>query len=331
MPSQESLSFGHRIKRGWAELVHSVDAWRGWPSLRKAALVGEIDNKIFVDGADIDDPKIGKSRAFPMAQEIVVDKERSAPAGVGKKVDGVFFRDSPKLVFNVAFSCADSNPFFPGAYGDPTSIWFNVFFGYYEIDVAQRAWGRPFGYENDEKTIRWDDILKIGKSDWNYFSNWVYGVPDKYIRPTNDIADPLTKRTFHGRVPVGAKKFDLMEVNHAQVVTAYTAKNGAQLVDEDLIFSPAWRIAFGKPHPRPEFKESFFPARMTAKLYMCFDKKHDDVDFGEPVYRTFLFGGTINEDWAKTPEQKAENARFLDLQMKAVEKVMTKSYKDLGF
>ena len=112
-------------------------------------MIGEIDNKFFLDGADVDDPKIGKSRAFPTAQEIVVDKERSAPAGVGQLVDSTFFKDSPKLVFNVAFSCADSNPFKPGAYGDPHSIWFNVFFGYYEIDVAQKAWGRPFGYEAD--------------------------------------------------------------------------------------------------------------------------------------------------------------------------------------
>jgi hypothetical protein len=325
-----SPSPGPRITRAWRALVHKIGAWRR-PNPRRLAMIGEIDNKFFLDGADVDDPKIGKSRAFPTAQEIVVDDERSAPAGVGQLVDRTFFKGSPKLVFNVAFSCADSNPFKPGAYGDPHSIWFNVFFGYYEIDVAQKAWGRPFGYEADLTTVRWDDILRIGKSDWNDFSNCVYGVPNEFIEATNRIDDPLTETTWHGREPVGGKHFDLLQLNHVEMVTAYEAKNGAQLSNNDRIFSPVWRVAFGQPCPRPSHPTSFFPVRMSAKLYMCFHADEQDTDFDEPVHRTFLFGGTINETWADTPEKKKENERFLALQMNAVEKVMTHSYKDVGF
>ena len=331
MNQTASPSLGHRIKRAWREFGDKIHAWRGWPDLRRLAMIGEIQNHIRVDGADLDDPRIGRSRAFPVAQEIVVDSERSLPADVGKLVDGAFFQDAPKLIFNVAFSCGRSNPFRRGVYGDPQSIWFNVFFGYYEIDVAQKAWGRPFGYEEDRSTVRWDDILKIGKSDWNYFSNWMYGVPDQFIQPTNRIDDPLTRTTLRGRVPVGSKHFDLLELNHVEVSTAYEAKKGAQLVNADLLFSPAWRVAFGRPCPRPTHPTSFFPVRMSAKLYMCFQADEDDADFGEPVYRTYLFGGTVNESWADTPEKEAENERFLGLQMGAVEKVMTSSYADVGF
>lgn len=316
--------------RGLKEIGISVDKALGFPWLRTRALVGDIDNKLFVDGAVVNDPKIGKSMSFPMAQEIVVDKERSAPAGVGKMVDKVFFPNEGKLVFNVAFSCGKASAFTPGVYGDPLSIWFNVFFGYYEIDVRKREWRRPFGYDlasNGAATVNWDDVLKIGKSDWNYFSNWVYGVPDKCIRPTNAIVDPLCTTRLLGREQVGAKHFDLLEIDGAEVVSAYMAKDGTQLVNEDMLFSPLWRIAFGRPRSRPEFTTSFFPVRMKAKLYMCFREVAYDEDLGEAAYQTFLFGGTINKGWPDA----AENERFLDLQMAAVRKVMTKSYADVGF
>jgi hypothetical protein len=313
--------------RSLKEAALSVDKALGFPWLRRQALVGDIDNKIFVDGAEVNDAKIGKSMSFPMAQEIVVDKERSAPAGVGKMVDKVFFPNEGKLVFNVAFSCGKASPWGPGVYGDPKSIWFNVFFGYYEIDVKKREWGRPFGYKSDGKTVEWDDVLKIGKSDWNYFSNWVYGVPDKFIRPTNGLVDPDCITRLHPRQTVGARQFDLLEIDGAQVVTAYVAEKGAQLIDEDHLFSPLWRVAFGKPRSRPEFTTSFFPARMKAKLYMCFREVAHDEDLGEAAYQTFLFGGTINKSWPDA----AENERFLELQLEAVRKVMTKSYSDVGF
>ena len=131
---------------------------------------------------------------------------------------------------------------------------------------------------------------------------------------------------------MGAKHFDLLQLNHVEAATAYESENGAQLTNNDLIFSPVWRVAFGQPCPRPAATpRASSPVRMSAKLYMCFHAEEQDTDFGEPVYRTLLFGGTINETWADTPEKKKENERFLALQMNAVEKVMTHSYKDVGF
>ena len=60
---------------------------------------------------------------------------------------------------------------------------------------------------------------------------------------------------------------------------------------------------------------------------MCFREVAHDEDLGEAAYQTFLFGGTINKGWPDA----AENERFLDLQMEAVKKVMTRSYADVGF
>jgi hypothetical protein len=41
----------------------------------------------------------------PFVLEVVVDGKRSAPTGVGREVDCVFFHDRGKLLFNASFAC----------------------------------------------------------------------------------------------------------------------------------------------------------------------------------------------------------------------------------
>lgn len=323
------MSLIRRIRRRLKDLRYKLEALFGFPLLRRFPLAGDINDVFFADDAEIDDPKIGKSMSVPTVLEIVVDREAGiTPAGVGEVVHKTFFPDRDKLIFNVCFSCGAANPFRPGVYGDPTSIWFNVFFGYYEIDVPKATWGRPFGYTADGQ-INWDDILRIGKADWNYFSNYVYGVPHKYIRPYDGLDDPQVKSRYLGREKVGKREWDLLELDGAQVVSAYVSgTDGKKLIDEDLVFSPLWRASFGQPSPRPEqFPDSFFPVRMKARIYMAWREVEKDNDLLEPAYQTFLFGGTINDLYP----DKAENERFLGLQMDAVRKVMRGSYRDLGF
>lgn len=308
---------------------YRIEALFGYPLLRRFPLLGDINDVLFADNAEIDDPRIGRSMSVPTVLEILVDRKSGlSPAGVGEVVHRTFFPDRDKLMFNVCFSCGKASPFGPGKYGDPSSIWFNVFFGYYEIDVPKAGWGRPFGYTADGQ-VDWDDILRIGKSDWNYFSNYVYGVPHKHIRPWDRLADPEVRTSYLGREKVGKRGWDLLEIDGAQVVSAYVSgKDGKRLVDEDLVFSPLWRASFGQPCPRPEqFEESFFPVRMKARIYMAYREVEYDNDLREPAYQTFLFGGTINDLYP----DKAENERFLELQMEAVRKVMRGSYRDLGF
>jgi len=145
------------------------------PWLEKWGIIGEIDGRTITDPVVLKNRAFGKSSFFPSVLEIVIDKENSLPDNIGKKTDAIFFVDYPKMVFNVCFSCARSRPCGRGRYADPTSIWFNVFMGYYSINVPAKLWPRPFGYTSAEgaRSFNIADVLKIVKSDWNYFSNYM--------------------------------------------------------------------------------------------------------------------------------------------------------------
>ena len=321
-------SFTNRAKIRTASVL-------GFPSWMKLPMVGDVDNRFRAPEVQLDSPRFGKSEGLPFVMEIKVDGARSEPAGVGQKVDEVFFPHQKNLLFNVSFACGKPRGLFrTGVYGDPRSIWFNVFFGYYQIDVVEQEWGRPFGYEADGKTVHWQDVLRIGKSDWNYFSNWMYGVPDAAIDPCNQPLRGKNTTTSHrGRQAVNGRAWDILELDNVDVVSAYAnGRPGKQLVEREL-WSLLWRASYGFPLNKAVVEqESFFSVPMQARLYMAFREVKNDNDLDNPTFQTFLFGGTINKFYSnKSPTHAKDNADFLEAQMASVEQVMRQSYADLGF
>jgi hypothetical protein len=306
--------------------------WLGLKLLiRRIPMVGEVKNRVFVHGADFDHSAFGSSRAFPTVLEIVVDDDRDRrPAGVGKLVKQAFFPDEPRFLFNVCFSCGDPGLCGPGLYGDPRSIWFNVFFGYYEIDAPCSGWQRPFGYRSADPAagVELRDVVRLGKADWNYFSNRVYGVPLDAIRPHDAIDLATIGGGYQGRVRIGESWWDRVVLEGVEVVSSYVApgeEGRLERADED--FTPFWRLAFGRPCPRPEARTSFVPLKMRAELYLSCRRATDPADVTGPVWRTLIFGGTVRADW---PDRTAADA-FLALQLDAVRKVMARDYARDGF
>ncbi len=296
--------------------------------VKRAPLIGEVKNHILVEGADFDDPEFGASRAMPSVLEIRVGGDRGSPGCVGAIVKERFFRDEGRFIFNVAFSCGDPGLLGPGVYGDPRSIWFNVFFGYYQIDVPRSLWSRPFGYESAEPgaplAIR--DILRIGKADWNWFSNYMYGVPREAIEKHDAIGEvPAVVRP---RRRIGGSWWDDLELDGVEVVSAYVAPGEKdRLCNHDPVLSPIWRAIFGRPCPRPDRRESFIPTTMHARMYLSFRAVDYDDDLEESAYSTLIFGGTVAREY---PDAGARQ-RFLARQIGAVEHVMTHRYADAGF
>lgn len=297
--------------------------------LRRAPMVGEVKNAIFVHGADFSHPKFGDSRALPTVLEIVVDDEDGEPGNVGRLVKRALFPGEGRFLFNVAFSCGDPGLFGRGLYTDPRSIWFNVFFGYYEIDAPRATWDRPFGYRLDGGTprVEFADVVRIGKADWNYFSNHLYGVPLADVVP-HDAVDMGRIRCEHlGRERIGETWWDHVVLDGVEVVSAYTAPGEqGRLQSTDRLFSPIWRALFGRPCPRPEWPVSFIATPMRAELYMACAEA-TDVDVDGPVWRTLLFGGTVRSDHPRP----AEAREFLGVQLEAVRKVMARAYARDGF
>ncbi len=323
-PPQEDLTAersGHGYRRFLAALT-------------SLPLVGAVGGSPFAHGPVVEDadPVIGRSVSLgPTVVRIVVGDEGGAPANVGSLVKRKFFPERPGFLFNVCFSRG------PGrSYGDPHSIWFNVFVGYYEIDVARRSWGRPFGYLSGRgvaPAIDFEDVVRIGKADWNYFSNYMYGVPARHIEPFDRVdlgavrcAHLGRERICGGRTEARGHYWDSVELDHVEVVSAYLSDgDGEALESPSPLLSPLWRLSFGRPCPRLTHPRSFIPTDMRARLYMSYSECHHPA-LGES-YRTHIFGGTVNNAY---PDAE-KNGRFLDLQMRALRRVIREHYPDLGF
>lgn len=297
----------------------------------KLPMIGEIKNRYFSPVATINSKEFGKSFSMPSVLEVAIDNEKSFPANVGKLVNDIYFKDDPKVIFNVSFSCGKSGFFKKGKYTDPLSIWFNVFFGYYELDVVAKDWKRPIGYniKNNEESINSLDMIKIAKADWNYFSNYMYGVPEDYIKKCNEINLDIIKSEYLGRVKIGNKYWDFVEVDNLEVVSAYNSPHDTAIITNNSILSPAWRACFGNLHPRSELDyKSYFKTNMKARFYVSY-KKEIDIETNLESYKTYIFGGTINHSYDKIDKDK--NERFLELQLESTRNVIKKHFKNIGF
>jgi len=288
-----------------------------WP------LVGEVDDSLFAHVPKIKDKKFGSTKNIPSVLQIQVSPDSKEPAKVGSLVYNQFFTKYPPFLFNVVFNTGNSTVGQPGTYADPESIWFNNFLGYYEIDCPKSKWDRPFGYDSDGKVVI-EDILRIGKADWNFFSNYLYGVPEEESSKYSDIEETKNQSVVT-RVKIGKKHWDLIEIKNVEVVSGYVT-NKSLLQTHEKIYTPLWQYAFGEPCPREGFTKEFPPQRMSAKFYMSYSSDHI-YKLKEDGYKTVMFGGSINEGF---PNAK-ENAAFMEAQMATVEEIITKYYGNLGF
>lgn len=308
-----------RIRGLWRTLVRLI--LTGLRFLRGAPLVGEIHDRFLVEPAVIEGHEFGCSSRKPQVLEIIVSEEEQWPLGVGKIVNEVFFDKDPPIVFNVCFSCHQPDDDGHSEYADPESHWFNVFFGFYEIDVPADQWERPFGFKSKDKKkpeIEFKDLLRIGKSDWNYFSNYMYGVPWWKTCGYNRLDDPgLTTRVADRPVSVKGKEFLECEIDGMEVVSAYCAGDG-ELRRNVWLFSRVWQKQFGTCEPRDGHEVSFVPTRMKLRFLIRWEGD-DDYDLERKAFKTFIYGGSINKGY----RDAAFNERFLAAQMEAVKQVIS--------
>jgi hypothetical protein len=305
--------------------------------LARADFVGDINGKLLVHPVYLNSEEFGESTEYPTVLEIKIQNEHDEwfldnLKEASKIVRNKYF--DYDFLFNVSFSCAKPDIFGDDLDADPYSIWFNVFFGYYQIDIPQpSARNYPFGF-NPDLTLNPEEILKIGKSDWNYFSNFCYGVPlNKITNEVTDIYPEELEGCEYEEIYINGVKFYKLTVNSFRVISAYEADNDITLnrEEENLL----WQALFGFPKSRKEFKKSFFPVSMKAVMYIYHKKIQDDYDVDGEELSTFIFGGTINIDYPenalknpandKTKEElEVQNERFLSLQLQEIEKIIPK-------
>lgn len=267
-----------------------------------------------------DDPRFGQSRmSSKNVTRILVDDRERQLADVGRVVKKALWDDYPDWAFNTVACVGEFDAEGRGSYSDPNSIWFNVFLGYYQIDAPKPDWTRPFGYESAKGAASqadFEEIVRLGKSDWGYFSNWMYGVPDEAIERHNSIRLPALKTSQSDAGVIGSSGWHRVSIGGVDFVSAYEAGAGeAEELVNNSVLSRLWRKAFGKPNPRPEFSESFIESKLDADMYIAYWED-------EAAFHTVIFGGT-----APTGGHPA----FLAGQMEAAKKVIGASYPALGF
>jgi hypothetical protein len=254
---------------------------------------------------------------LPVINRIPIESRPRLGTRVGALAKAAFFPSLPDFLFNVCFVVGPA-PDGPGAYTDPESPWFNVFMGYYQLDCPRDRWTRPFGYQpgaSGALEVCLDEVLRVGKADWNYLSNWMYGVPDEAIAALDRLS-PDDHRSALRRHPIGDREWDLVDLDGVRVVSAYP---GGDSLAHNSLLSPVWRAAIGEPTIREDHPEPFPPAFMRGCFYMAWSED-------PTAFHTHLFGGTVN----KAFDGEANDA-FLARQMKACEVVIAGHYGELGF
>jgi hypothetical protein len=324
-------------------LLLFVRRFAGWfPRLqpdRFLRLVGAIDGFGWAPPVKIRSRQFGKSMTIPAIERILVDGKAgtTSPHELAPVATNVFGGFEP-FQFNVSFACGRSKWLTPGPYGNPHSPWFNVFLGYYELDVDASVWGRPFGYRANASgvlEVDLDDLARLIHADWNYFSNYMYGVPLAAITaiPRSPVTGSWQVRP---RTLVGDKGWDHVIAEGTEVCSAFLAGDGASLDDNNWILNDIWRASFGEPYGgagrerADDPTTSFFPTAMSGELLLCFDHQPS-----ANTYRTFIFGGSVNDWWAAQGdlpgEREAHNAAFLGLQLETVRKVIASKFSNVGF
>lgn len=243
-------------------------------------------------------------------------------ADVGPEVKARMFPAYSPLVLNIVACCGrpTGSPSGPGVYADPESPWFNVFFGVYQMDCAVTdGWTRPFGYESAAgvaSVVHGEDLVRIGKSDWNWFSNYMYGVPSGVCAQYSSVDMGAVTFTPTETIPLGSTTWHCVTMSGVEVASAYQsdASGAAQLVENSLL-TDEWRKSFGEPSPRPEYPTSFIPTKLQSTLLMTYWQ--DAAGF-----HTLMFGGTSGID---------TDPAFLAAQVSAAKQTIVDHYPTAGF
>lgn len=249
----------------------------------------------------------------------VTDDERVL-TDIGYQVKQRMWPGYPPFVLNIIACCGERNADGSGPYVDPTQPWFNVFLGAYQVDCLKGdGWTRPFGYDSangKDSAIHSEDIERVGKSDWNWFSNFMYGVPAQVCAQYSNIGDATFD--FLGTQQIGSSLWHSVTLSNVTVASAYQSNApGAQQLVENSMLTPNWQKSFGTPCPRDGFPTSFIPTTLNSALFMAYSEDADG-------YHTVMIGGTTNPKFANSQP-------FLAAQMNAVKQALATSYPAAGF
>jgi hypothetical protein len=225
----------------------------------------------------------------------------------------------PPFVFNAVACVGAFEEGGPQRYANPHSPWFNVFLGYYQLDCATPSWDRPFGFvapDGGDSSPCIEDLARLGKSDWNFFSNWDYGVPEEALEPYCDVDLPSVESVDHGLVEIAGRKWRGVDLLGIEVASSYVSDApGAQGLVGNTPIGSVLRQGFGHPDPQADCPVSFIPQRLDASLYMAYYADGEG-------FHTLIFGGTAHA---------GEDRELLSAEVEATTAIIAERYARFGF
>lgn len=278
-------------------------------------MIGNIENRFILKPARIHNSKFGNDSNLYFVIEFDIADQSNDLIDIGKIIKQKIFPDYPPFVYNVSFTSSKSS-FFTGHshYADPTSHWFNVFYGFYEFDAPCSLWKRPFGFtETGELHIV--DLLKMSTADWNLLSNYIYGVPFDKCLDACTLTGEEQMTIVNNAIEIGGYTYMEVILENVMVTSAYPCHE--KLLTPYPGFSEIWRQLFGTSSYTSGHDIAFPRVRMKGHFYIRYSIEFD-LDFERSAYKTWVSGGTINMDY---PDSEF-NDQFLNAQLKAVRKCL---------
>lgn len=272
--------------------------------------VGEINGGYFMTLKEINDPIFGQSTAnFEVMEFEIKDHPRVFKSA--KLVKELIFHDYPDFTLNELYGMAKVDKLtHQSDYPNPTSHWYNVYYGFYEIDLPLSTAPAAFGFDR-EGNINPTDIIKLGIADYSFLTAYNYGVPieicKQHIKPTGQEEFRIIKEN----VKIGTFTYTLIEISNAMLLSVYPARE--KLTSNEYPTSNLLHKMWGTHGYVPGFETPYPLVRMKARLYVTYSIGHD-ADYNGPCYKTLIAGGIVNMDY---PDQAFADA-FLEKQLEAV-------------
>jgi hypothetical protein len=257
----------------------------------------------------MDDPIYGKTRESIGVYEIEVTKHPRV-LEVGKIIKKLMFNDYPDFLLNIIATSAYVDPnTYQSDYPNPTSHWYNVFYGFYEIAIPKNKVESAYGFDKNGEVIA-KDIIKIGLCDWNLVTAYMYGVPLEACQPNVKITGNEEYRVLERNVKIGNFTYTLVECRNIIATSVYP---GLSKLDTPNFIASKLQKSWGT-HPYVQgYDDAYPPVRMAARFYITWSVGHNN-DYDGPCWKTFVGGGVIHLDY---PDEDFNN-KFLDLQMEKV-------------
>ena len=300
--------------------------------------LGNIHNNFILHPAKIKNTKkFGKDSTYPFVIEFniydnseILEKiqkinenestsEYLEVLDLGTLIKKKIFDDYQPFVYNVCFTCSKSSMLkCKSHYADPTSHWFNVFYGFYEFDAPCDLWIRPFGFKTFmDNEIEFMDILKMSKADWNILGNYTYGVPFDLCLKACKITGDERFIIVNKEVKIGRYTYIEAIIENVITISAYQANE--QLLSPYKLTSVLWRKVFGMTPYNKDYNIPFPLIRMKGHFYIRHSKEYNKI-LEKNCYKTWISGGTIDMDY---PDEEF-NKEFLEEQLSSIRSSLKK-------